>query len=272
MFSYLFRSSPRLHERVTQAWTRNQIVSSSGASLLPIPLYTRSRLTLCEYENWVSWQQWHSSFVTPKGVRVLLSRALETNGNHANGTYRFACTDCWDDSFYWSENYPNNCRRIFVFHQQRDIVGERNVFWDCAATENYVYDPGTWLAAHWAPPLPDHRGDCKGKVKLSLCSFLTEHHTMKAYWRSGFIAPRILDLGTRCRWVVSFTTRPLYPQGKNPWYPLVGPQSRSGRGGEERNSQPLPGLEPPDHPARSPALSRLLSGNCAVSIYSGPRA
>jgi hypothetical protein len=48
--------------------------------------------------------------------------------------------------------------------------------------------------------------------------------------------------------VISFTTRPLYPQGKGPWYllnrSLGGPQSRSGRGGEEKNSQPLPGLEP----------------------------
>jgi hypothetical protein len=42
---------------------------------------------------------------------------------------------------------------------------------------------------------------------------------------------------------------PLYPQGKSPWYPLDrrldGPQSRSGRGGEEKNYQPLLGLEPP---------------------------
>jgi hypothetical protein len=41
--------------------------------------------------------------------------------------------------------------------------------------------------------------------------------------------------------VVSFTLRPLYSQGKSPWYPLDrrlgGPQSRSGRG-EEKNSQP----------------------------------
>jgi hypothetical protein len=47
----------------------------------------------------------------------------------------------------------------------------------------------------------------------------------------------------------SFTPRPLYPHGKSPWYPLDrrlhGPQSQSGRGGEEKNSQPLPGLEPP---------------------------
>jgi hypothetical protein len=65
---------------------------------------------------------------------------------------------------------------------------------------------------------------------------------------SGGIAPRILDLSTRWRWVVSFTPRPLYPQGKSPWYPLDrrlgGLQSRSGRSGEEKNSQPMPGIEP----------------------------
>jgi hypothetical protein len=90
----------------------------------------------------------------------------------------------------------------------------------------------------------------KVKVKLSLCfSFLTEHHAKMAHWGSGDIAPHILHLGTRWRWVVSFTSRPLYSQGKSPWYPLDrrlgGLQSRSGRGGEEVNSQPLPGLEPP---------------------------
>jgi hypothetical protein len=52
------------------------------------------------------------------------------------------------------------------------------------------------------------------KVKLSLC--LTKHHAMKTYWGSGGIAPRILDFGTRWRWVVSFTPLPLYPQGKPP--------------------------------------------------------
>jgi len=49
--------------------------------------------------------------------------------------------------------------------------------------------------------------------------------------------------------VVSFTSLPLYLQGKSPWYQLArrlgGPQSRSGLGGEEKNPQPLPGLEPP---------------------------
>jgi len=31
--------------------------------------------------------------------------------------------------------------------------------------------------------------------------FLTEHHTMKAYWGSRGIASCILDLGTRWRWM-----------------------------------------------------------------------
>jgi hypothetical protein len=66
---------------------------------------------------------------------------------------------------------------------------------------------------------------------------------MKTFWGSGSIAPRTLDLGTRWRWVVSFTPRPLYPPGKSSWYPLDrrlgGPQSRSGHGGKDKNSQPL---------------------------------
>jgi hypothetical protein len=98
----------------------------------------------------------------------------------------------------------------------------------------------------------------KVKVKLSLC--LTIYHGMKTYpvlnWAprlehvlgSGIVAPRILNLGTRWRCVVRFTTRPLYPRGKSPRYTLDrslgGLQSRSGRGGEEKNSLNLPEIEP----------------------------
>jgi hypothetical protein len=92
-----------------------------------------------------------------------------------------------------------------------------------------------------------------GKV---LCA-LTEHHVMNVYWGVEVYLHSFFNLGTRWRWVVSFTPRPLYPQGKSPWYPLnrlEGPQSRSGREGEEKNSQPPPGIEPsnPDRPALSP--------------------
>jgi hypothetical protein len=66
---------------------------------------------------------------------------------------------------------------------------------------------------------------------------------MKVYWG---VEVRILDLGTTWRWVVSLTRRSLYHQEKSPWQSLGrrlgGSQSR---GGEEKNSQPLPWLEPP---------------------------
>jgi hypothetical protein len=72
-------------------------------------------------------------------------------------------------------------------------------------------------------------------------------------WVSRGIAPRILNLGTRWRWVVSFKPRPIYPPGNSTKYPLdrrVGrPENRSGRGGEEKKSLTLPGIEP--RPSRS---------------------
>jgi hypothetical protein len=59
---------------------------------------------------------------------------------------------------------------------------------------------------------------------------------------SGCIDPRFLDLGTSWRWVVSFTRWPLLPLGKEPQYPLDrrlgGPQSQSGRCGEEKILDP----------------------------------
>jgi hypothetical protein len=80
-------------------------------------------------------------------------------------------------------------------------------------------------------------------------TILTEHHAVKGYWRSEGITPCILNLGARWRWLISFTTRPFYPQRKSPWYQLTwrmgGAQSQSGRGGEEKNPHLLPGLEPP---------------------------
>jgi hypothetical protein len=49
----------------------------------------------------------------------------------------------------------------------------------------------------------------------------------------------LLDLGTRWRWVISFTPQPLYPWGKRSWYPLDrrlgGPESLSGCCREEKN-------------------------------------
>jgi hypothetical protein len=115
---------------------------------------------------------------------------------------------------------------------------------------------------------------------------------MKAYWESGGIAPHIFYLSTRWRWVVSFTLRPFYPPENSPWYKLdrrlgrplrsgwnllllslasqtnlglgllhkirlnflEASQQWSGCNSKEKNSKPLPRLEPLHHLARSPAL------------------
>jgi hypothetical protein len=90
------------------------------------------------------------------------------------------------------------------------------------------------------------------KVKLSL--WLTKRHAMKTYGDGG-IAPRILDLSSSWRWVVSFTPRPLNPREKRPRYALDrrlgGPQSRSGRDVEEEFSAP-PGKRTPEPRSSSP--------------------
>jgi hypothetical protein len=74
----------------------------------------------------------------------------------------------------------------------------------------------------------------------------------------GRYSSTILYLGTRCRSVVSFTPRPLYPRGKNPRYPLdrrLGwPQSRSGRYGNEKKRAPAGNRTPAVEPVAIPRL------------------
>jgi hypothetical protein len=84
------------------------------------------------------------------------------------------------------------------------------------------------------------------------CLNLTEHHATNAYWGSGGIAPRILDLGTS-------RPRPLYPQGKSPCHPLgrkLGgcvPETIWTRWWRQKFPA-VAGTRTPDHPARSPSL------------------
>jgi hypothetical protein len=110
---------------------------------------------------------------------------------------------------------PPQYKNVLTFHHFIQHVREEK-FW-------YSWMPWVWNYCTYLGK----------KIKLSLC--LTKHHTMKVYWDGGNLHA-FFDLGTRCKWVASFTLRPLYPQGKSPWYPLDrrpgGPQSRSGRRGE----------------------------------------
>jgi hypothetical protein len=140
-------------------------------------------------------------------------------------------------------------------------IKSRRMRWDGVDRACSIHGVGEWeisVKSEGKRPLGRHSRSCqcvqsrvgweyfgcgvhlevKIKVKLPLRLSITEHHPMKAYWGSGGIAPRILDLGTRWRWVVSLTPRPHYPQGKSPWYPL------DRRLGGRENFPAPPGIDP----------------------------
>jgi hypothetical protein len=85
---------------------------------------------------------------------------------------------------------------------------------------------------------------------------------MKVYWGSAGIAPRILDLGNRWRWVVSFTLRPLYPQERTPGTSWIGGWVGPGAGlyAVVKRKIPSPCRDskppPPHSPVRSSVLYR----------------
>jgi hypothetical protein len=58
------------------------------------------------------------------------------------------------------------------------------------------------------------------KVKLSLCFNWKSCH--EDVLGNGGVAPHILDLGSRWRWVVSFTPRPLNPRERAPFTHWIG--------------------------------------------------
>jgi hypothetical protein len=61
--------------------------------------------------------------------------------------------------------------------------------------------------------------ECRVMKTYPLLNYAPRHEGM---WGSGDIAPLIRNLGTRWGWVVSFTRRPLYPQGKASVTHLIG--------------------------------------------------
>jgi len=79
---------------------------------------------------------------------------------------------------------------------------------------------------------------------------------MKTYWVNRGISLQPFITSAIDGVVVSFTPQPIYSRGKSPPYPLDrklgGPQSRSGRGGEEKRIPSFPPQElNPGRPARN---------------------
>jgi hypothetical protein len=83
------------------------------------------------------------------------------------------------------------------------------------------------------------------EVKLSKC--LINYALCYEDILEWMYSSTILDLGTKWRWVVSFTSRPHYSRRKIPQHPLDrmvgGPQVRSGRCGEQKYLA-LPAIKP----------------------------
>jgi len=107
-------------------------------------------------------------------------------------------------------------------------------------------------------------------IKMYNISCLINYHAFKTYWGSGGTS-RILNLGTRWRWVASFMTRRLYSRGKNRRYPFVKrlgwPQSWSTHGGEKKKKSHhcLCWKSNLGHPARS--LVTILTEKLQFLLY-----
>jgi hypothetical protein len=148
--------------------------------------------------------------------------------------------------------------KIFLFHC---LKGQK----DMLSRGGYFTTPGAGEIS-WAhkrirtPPLliqnltqykhTDRKTLCT--LHSDSCNTVQTHHRLVPF-PSIHRVERLLQWGSSrllnlLHEALRFTPRPLYPQGKSPWYPLNrrlgGPQSRSGRCGEEKNSQPPLGIEP----------------------------
>jgi hypothetical protein len=115
------------------------------------------------------------------------------------------------------------------------VVGDQRLGGpDCLHIQGEVLRNGGGLPQHYTASQPRRPrlepSSCENLKSCSCCqsrhkaqpgnSSFTVSYAMEAYWGSGGIAPRILGLGTRWRWVVSLTPRPLYPPGKEHLLPV----------------------------------------------------
>jgi hypothetical protein len=98
--------------------------------------------------------------------------------------------------------------------------------------------PGAWVcggvcAGIFGFPLPVYSSapqtDQTAMQRSEHGEWNNSNRSREDIWGSGGIAPRVLNLGARWTWAISFTSRPLYPRCTyDRW--LGGPQSWSGRG------------------------------------------
>jgi len=152
----------------------------------------------------------------------------------------------------WLQNWVNRRRICFVQNRLHNI----EIIWQIKVwhtLDNFSItcirnsQEGSNLMTQYIDDSNKNNNNGKGKfVPVLFFNWASRHGGVRG---SRGIAPSILVLGTRWRWVISFTPPSLYPQWKSPYHPLdrnlSAPQNRSGCGGEGKNFLPLPGLDPP---------------------------
>jgi hypothetical protein len=131
-----------------------------------------------------------------------------------------------------------------------------------------------FLQVGWMPNTI-FRPEVKKKLNSSLYLIIEViKHYDKKDWGKLRQSTNILDFGTRLKWVVSFTTRPLYSQGKAPGTHWIGGRvgPRSGLDFMEKRIIPRPCREPNhDRPVYIPdvistELSRLHDTKVSVLL------
>jgi hypothetical protein len=166
---------------------------------------TSSRL-IC-YVNFITCDVWVSgrwmwTVSNKSGKQESFIHPSCLNYNHF---YVFTCHSCSQDtmrlhSYGGCPTFPPNTHK-----KAHNLVG---------SPQAKIPFGDTGLDGRTIPYLAEHTT----KMTLFLCWTITtlrcifcliKHHAMKTYWGSGAIVPHILNLGTRWRWVVNFTPRPL---------------------------------------------------------------
>jgi hypothetical protein len=164
---------------------------------------------------------------------------------------------CCNTFLLYLEKRSNNPKSLQEIRELQHIYWRRinslNISWNVwplSAIHKGKVVPESWDRKIWVmcPAGPETKNDCAGQdqqqstrqTKLSLC--LIKHHTTGELKYSS----AILDLGDKRRWMVSFTSRQIYSQGKeSPVFTGCGVQGQSGWCGEDKKKiLSLSGIEP----------------------------
>jgi hypothetical protein len=98
-------------------------------------------------------------------------------------------------------------------HKSAAAAQPAKVRQSCSATDYYY--PQICTLSRPFQTTSSSSPPCEPQVSQRYAVPMLTHHTMNSYRELC-----IVNLGTRCRRMVSFMLWPFYPRGRSPWYPL----------------------------------------------------